>query len=91
VLLFLPLTAWVGYAFFGNNRLSYKAMALLLVCGVLMNVCLAGPTIMFIKGLISETSLVWSQIINGSLLLAVMWLAEQWRGGALVRPVRANL
>lgn len=91
LLLFLPLTAWVGYAFFGNNRLSYEAMALLLVWGVLMHVFLAGPTIMFIKNLISETSLVWSRIINASLLLAVMWLAKQWRGGVLVRPVPANL
>ncbi|MDQ7981690.1 HXXEE domain-containing protein [Paraburkholderia sp. SARCC-3016] len=72
LLLFLPLTAWVGYAFFGKARLSYKAMALLPACGVLLHVFLAGTTIMFIKGFISATVLIWSQIINAGLLLAVM-------------------
>ena len=35
--------------------------------------------------------LIGSQTINGGLLLVVMWLAEQWRGGALTRPVRATV
>jgi hypothetical protein len=91
LLLFLPLTVWVGHAFFGKNRLSYKAMALLLVWGVLLHVFLAGPMIMFIKGLINATVLNWSQIINGGLLLVAMWLAERWHGGALARPARATV
>jgi len=44
---------------------------------------------MFIKGVIGAPVLVGSQIINGGLLLVVMWLAEQWRGGTLIHPVRA--
>ena len=84
LLLFLPLTVWVGYAFFGKDRLSYKAMALLLVWGVLLHVFLIVPMLMFTRGIISATVLVWSQVINGGLLLVVMWLAERWLG-----PVRA--
>jgi hypothetical protein len=90
LLLFLPLTVWVGRASFGKDRLSYKAMALLLVWGVLLHVFLVVPMLMLIKGVISTPVLVGSQIINGGLLLVAMWLAEQWRGGALVRPVRAT-
>jgi hypothetical protein len=85
LLLFLPLTVWVGRASFGKDRLSYKAMALLLVWGVLLHVFLVVPMLMLIKGVISTPVLVGSQIINGGLLLVVMWLAEQWRGGALIR------
>jgi hypothetical protein len=91
LLLFLPLTVWVGYAFFGRDRMSYKAMAFILVWGVLLHVFLIVPMLMFITGVISATVLVWSQIINGGLLLVIMWLAEQWRGGALIRPARATV
>ncbi len=91
LLLFIPLTVWVGYAFFGKDQLSYTAMALLLVWGGVLHVFLAGPMLMFTKGLISATALIWSQIINGSLLLVMMWLVEHWRGGALARPVRATV
>jgi hypothetical protein len=55
-------------------------MALLLVWGVLLHIFLAGPMIMFTRDVISTTVLIWSQIINGGLLLVVMWLAEQWLG-----------
>jgi hypothetical protein len=89
LLLFLPLTVWVGSAFFGKDRLSHKAMALLLVWGVLLHALLMVPMFMFINGVISAPVLVGSQIVNGGLLLVVMWLAEKWRGGALIRPARA--
>jgi len=59
-------------------------MALLLVWGVLLHVFLIVPMLMFTRGIISATVLVWSQVINGGLLLVVMWLAERWLG-----PVRA--
>jgi len=89
LLLFLPLTAWVGYACFGKDRLSYKAMALLVVWGVLLHVFLAGPLFMFINGLINATTLVASQIVNAGLLLLVTWLGEQWLSGVSSQPVRA--
>jgi hypothetical protein len=90
LLLFLPLTAWVGRVSFGKDRLSYRARGLLLVWGVLLHVFLIAPMFMFIKGVISASVLVWSQILNGGLLLVVMWSAERWRGGALTRPVRES-
>jgi hypothetical protein len=89
VLVFLPLSVWVGYACFGEGRLSYKAMALLLVWGVILHVILAGSMLMFVNGRIGETTLVWAQIINAGLLLLVPWLGENWPGGVLARPVRA--
>jgi hypothetical protein len=88
VLLFIPLTVWVVYAFYGKGRLmSYKALALLVVWGVILHALLAGPMFMFLKGLISATQLLWSQIANAALLFLIPWLAEKCCGGALVRTV----
>jgi hypothetical protein len=89
VLVFLPLSVWVGYACFGTDRLSYKAMALLLVWGVALHVILAGSIFMFLGGLIGPTALVGAQIINAGLLILVPWLGENWPRGVLARPVRA--
>jgi hypothetical protein len=88
VLLFLPLMVWVGSAFFGKNRLGYRAVALLVVWGVILHVILAGSLAMFVNGLISTTTLVWIQIINAGLLVLVLWLGEQWRSGVLIHPKR---
>ncbi len=85
VVVFLPLSVWVGYAAFGKDRLSYKAMALLILWGVILHVILAGSIIMFVHSLISSTTLVWVQIINAGLLLLIPWLGEHWRGGVLLR------
>jgi hypothetical protein len=89
VLVFLPLWAWVGHACFGEGRLSYKAMALLLFWGVNLHVILAGSVVMFVNGRIGQTALVWAQIINAGLLLLVPWLGENWPRGVLARPLRA--
>ena len=86
--LFVPLTVWVGYACFGKDRLSYKAMALLVVWGVLLHVFLVGPLFMFINGLMSTPTLVATQIVNAGLLLLATWLGEQWLGGASQQPAR---
>ncbi len=86
VAVFLPLSAWVGHACFGKERLSYQAMALLILWGVMLHIILAGSVILFINGLISSTTLVWVQIINAGLLLLIPWLGEKWRGGVLLRP-----
>jgi Protein of unknown function with HXXEE motif len=89
VAVFLPLSAWVGYACFGRDRLSYKVMALLIFDGVLLHVILVGSTFMFINGVIGGATLVLVQIINAGLLLLIAWFAEKWRGGVLARPVHA--
>jgi hypothetical protein len=85
VVVFLPLSLWVGYACFGRGGLSHKAMALLIVWGIVLHAILAVPMLLFVRGTISNTSLVWIQILNAALLLPVMWLGERWRGGALLR------
>jgi hypothetical protein len=90
VIVFLPLSVWVGYACFGEGRLSYKVMALLIFDGVLLHAILIGSTFMFINGVIGGTALVLVQIVNAGLLLLIPWVAEQWRGGALAKPVHAN-
>jgi hypothetical protein len=85
VVVFLPLSIWVGHACFGRGGLGYKAMALLIVWGVVLHVILAVPMLLFARGAISNTVLVWPQILNAALLLLVTWLGERWRGGALLR------
>jgi hypothetical protein len=89
VLVFLPLSVWVGYACFGEGRLSYKAMALLLFWGVILHVILAGSLVMFVSGRIGPVTLVWAQIINAALLILIPWLGENWPRGVLARPLRA--
>ena len=86
VVVFLPLSLWAGYACFGKDRLSHRAMALIIICGVILHVILARSVISFAQGLISSTTLVWVQIINAGLLLLILWLGEKWRGGVLTRP-----
>ena len=83
VVLFLPLSAWIGYACFGENRLRYQAMALIIFWGVMLHVILAGSMISFVNGLIGSRTLVWMQIINAALLLPVFWLGEKRHGGVL--------
>ena len=90
VLLFIPFTAWVGYAFFGSGRpLSYRALALLIAWGVALHAFLIGPVFAFVNGLIGSTALAWSQVANGALLLLIIWLADRWASGPFVQRVRA--
>jgi hypothetical protein len=86
VVVFLPLSAWVGYTCFGKDRLGYKAMALLILNGVSLHAILMGSTFMFLNGVISSTTLVLVQIVNAGLLLLIPWLGEKWRDGVLARP-----
>jgi hypothetical protein len=85
VVVFLPLSAWVGHACFGRGGLRHKAMALLIAWGIVLHAILAVPMLLFVRGTLSSTILVWLQILNAALLLPVMWLGERWRGGALLR------
>jgi hypothetical protein len=81
VLLFLPLTVWVGSTCFGKDRLSYKAMAWLVGCGILLHVVLIAPLFLFINGRIGASALVVSQVANAGLLLLLAWLGERRWGG----------
>jgi hypothetical protein len=90
VVLFIPFSAWVAYAFFGSGRpLSNTALALLIAWGVVLHAFLIGPMFAFVNGLIGGTALLWSQVVNGALLLVVAWLAERWGSGALVQRAYA--
>jgi len=78
VLIFLPLSVWVGRTCFGPGRLSYPAMALLIAWGVLLHVILAGSVIMFINGLMGGTTLASVQVVNAALLLLVSWIGGEY-------------
>jgi hypothetical protein len=85
--LFLPVSAWVAHACFGEGRLSYKAMAVLVADGVVLHVILMGSIQLFVRGMIDSAALVWIQLANAVLFLLIPWLAEKWRDGALINPV----
>ena len=86
VVVFLPLSVWVGYACFGKARLSYQAMAWLIFCGVILHAILAVSVIMFVNAHISSTTLVRVQIVNAGLLFLFLALGEHWRGEVLAKP-----
>jgi hypothetical protein len=86
VFIFLPLCAWVAYALFGENGLSYRALAFLVGWGVVVHVVLAGSVALLMRGVVSDpepAELI--QIVNAALLLLAPWLVERWRGGAILR------
>jgi hypothetical protein len=85
ILIFIPASVWVIHAAFGAGRLSYKALAFILLNGVVFHVILTAPMILFLKDKIDSTALVLSQLANTVLFLMVPWFAEKWRGGILVK------
>jgi len=87
IVLFVPVSAWIIHACFGTGRLSYKALALIFLSGVILHIALTGPLFLFIDGKIGSAALVGTQFANAVLFLLIPWLGENWRGGLLVRPV----
>ena len=86
VFIFLPLCAWVAHALFGENGLSYRALAFLVGWGVVVHVVLAGSVLLLMHGVISDPKPAeLAQIVNATLLLLAPSLAERWRGGAILR------
>lgn len=78
LVLFLPLSIWVARTCFGRGLLPYSALGLLVFCGVFLHVILAASVKLFVKGVISPTTLEAAQIVNTGLLLLVAWLGERW-------------
>lgn len=78
ILIFLPLSIWVGYACFGNGKLPYKTMIFLIVLGIILHAILMGSMVVFLNGKISDFILVVIQIINAILLLCSALFAEKW-------------
>jgi Protein of unknown function with HXXEE motif len=84
--LFLPASAWVAHACFGKGRLSYNAMGLLVASGVILHVILMGSIQVFVRGIFGSTELVLIQIANAVLFFLILWFAEKWNNGALLKP-----
>ena len=84
IVLFVPLSVWVGHACFGAGRLTYQAMTLLIVLGVIFHIILLLPIQLFIRGKIGTRALIGIQYVNAVLLFLIPWLAEKWRGGVLI-------
>jgi hypothetical protein len=77
IIIFLPLSVWVGYACFGKGKLSYNAMIFLIVLGIFLHAVLMGSMVAFLKGRINSFMLILIQIINAILLIALAFLAER--------------
>lgn len=89
IAVFLPLSAWVGHACFGRDRLGYPVMALLVAHGVLLHAILLASTVMFLNGFIGAGVLVAAQLLNAGLLLLLPLCVEKWCPGVLPRTGRA--
>jgi hypothetical protein len=87
VFLFLPLSAWMVHALFGKGRLSYRALAYLLVWGLVAHLLLAVSILPLMRGLIRTAApAITIQLVNAALLIIAPWLVERWRNGAILRP-----
>ena len=87
MVLFVPVSGWIIHTCFGTGRLSYKALVLIFLNGVIFHSILTVPLILFINGRIDSAALVGSQLANAALFLLIPWLGENWRGGVLTRPI----
>jgi Protein of unknown function with HXXEE motif len=85
IILFLPVSAWVAHTCFGNGKLRYKAMALLVADGLVLHIILIGSMMLFIRGEISGLVLVVVQVVNAVLFVLIPWYAEKWRGEVLAK------
>lgn len=86
LIIFIPLSAWVIYACFGPGRMSYGALALLVVGGIIMHAILTAPMFLFLRGMISTTPMILAQVVNPFILMLILWLGERWRNGVLISP-----
>lgn len=77
LLIFLPASLWVAHTCFGEDKLSYKALALLIATGIIVHVVLMGSVMIFIHGTIGATALVLIQIVNAALVLLIPLGAEK--------------
>jgi hypothetical protein len=78
LIIFLPLSVWVGYACFGKGKLPYKSMVVLIILGLILHAILMGSMVAFLTGKISAMPLILIQIVNAVLLLLLSLIAERW-------------
>ncbi len=77
MLIFIPASFWVAHTCFGAGKLSYKALALIGVIGVIVHVVLMGSVMLFTHGFISADALVFIQMMNAALILITPWVGEK--------------
>jgi hypothetical protein len=85
LILFLPISFWVARACFGKRGLPYGGLTFIVADGVILHIVLLVSTMLFLHGVIGRAALTGIQIVNATLFFVFAWLAEKWRGGALVR------
>jgi len=90
LVVFIPLSIWVVRACFGPGRMSYGALALLVVGGVVMHAILTAPMLLFLRGSIGSTPMILAQVVNPFVLMLILWFGERWRGGILISPVERS-
>lgn len=78
IIIFLPLSVWVGYACFGKGKLPFSAMLFLIVLGIVLHAILMGSMVAFLKNKISDFVLVTLQIFNAIILLSISLIANKW-------------
>ena len=74
VLLFLPVSIWVFYLCIKNKVLSYFQLGGALFCGVLIHLVLIGSLRAFQAGLTGHSLLLWVQILNAAVPVALAYL-----------------
>ena len=89
-LLFAALAVWVIRTCFGPGRMSYGALALVVAGGIIAHIVLAAPLLLFLHSGLSMAVVVLLQLANPFLLMLILWLGEQWRGGALISNLRTE-
>lgn len=85
LILFIPSSLWVMRTCFGRQGLPYRALAFILLDGVILHVILLGTTLLYIHHVIGPSALVVIQVLNAVLFFVMAWLAERWRGGVLLQ------
>jgi hypothetical protein len=54
---------------------------------VVVHLVLAGSVVLLMRGVLGDPRPAeLAQLVNAVLLLLAPWLAERWRGGAILRP-----
>ncbi|QHN04158.1 HXXEE domain-containing protein [Granulicella sp. WH15] len=90
LILFLPISFWVAKVSFGKHGLPYGGLTFIVADGILLHIVLIVSTMLLLHGVIGRATLTGIQVINAILFFVFAWLAEKWRGGALVRSAIAR-
>ncbi|MBA4849198.1 HXXEE domain-containing protein [Emticicia sp. BO119] len=77
LILFLPISVWVGYACFGKGKLPYASIVVLIILGLILHAILMSSLVAFLTGRISSILLILIQIFNAILLLLLTLIAER--------------